>query len=130
MTHLLLCLVLLQPTPTAPQPPDSKDTAKQNSPTVPPTITIEVKDGFRYITANGLPNHDTGQFPGPGNPNSIHAQSYKFRVPEKPAPPTAAAKTTDLSRQPFGVALNGVVFDPGTAEFWKDDPSSGWRLEA
>jgi predicted permease len=30
----------------------------------------------------------------------------------------------------FGVALNGVVFDPGTAEFWRDDPSLGWRMEA
>ena len=30
----------------------------------------------------------------------------------------------------IGVALNGVVFDPGTAEFWRDDPSLGWRMEA
>jgi hypothetical protein len=27
----------------------------------------------------------------------------------------------------FGMALNGVPFDPGTAEFWNRDPSSGWR---
>src|SRR6267154_1810007 len=100
MTHFLLCLVLLQPTPTpdepvTPKPPDAKQAGKTVTAS---TVTIEVKDGFRYITANGLPNHDTGQFPGPGNPNSIRAQSYKFRVPEKPPQPTPAAKTTDLSR--------------------------------
>ncbi len=30
----------------------------------------------------------------------------------------------------FGVALNGVPFDPGTARFWKDDPRSGWDYDA
>ncbi len=30
----------------------------------------------------------------------------------------------------FGIALNGVVFDPGTAEWWNDDSSSGWHIEA
>src|SRR5690606_459274 len=33
-------------------------------------------------------------------------------------------------RQPFGVAVNGVVFDPFTAGFWRDDPDSGWREAA
>ena len=26
---------------------------------------------------------------------------------------------------PFGIAINGVLFDPGTAEFWKGDRTSG-----
>lgn len=30
----------------------------------------------------------------------------------------------------FGVAINGVVFDPGTAEWWNDDPKSGWHVDA
>ena len=30
----------------------------------------------------------------------------------------------------YGVALNGVMFDPGTAEFWKNDRNSGWHYEA
>ena len=30
----------------------------------------------------------------------------------------------------FGVALNGVPFDPGTAEYWENDRSSDWRYDA
>ena len=30
----------------------------------------------------------------------------------------------------FGVALNGIPFDPGTAEAWNNDRSSGWNIEA
>lgn len=30
----------------------------------------------------------------------------------------------------FGVALNGVPFLPGAAEYWENDRSSGWRYEA
>ena len=31
--------------------------------------------------------------------------------------------------QPFGVAVNGVVFDPGAAEWFNRDPRSGWQYE-
>jgi len=31
---------------------------------------------------------------------------------------------------PFGVAINGVAFDPGAAEWWNNDPASGWQYEA
>jgi hypothetical protein len=31
--------------------------------------------------------------------------------------------------QPFGVAVNGVVFDPFAAEWWRGDQSSGWQYE-
>jgi hypothetical protein len=30
----------------------------------------------------------------------------------------------------FGVALDGVPFDPGTAEFWRNDRASGWNYDA
>jgi hypothetical protein len=90
-------------------------------------VSIEIRDGYRYITANGIPNHPTGRFPNRGNPNAIRPQHYRFRVPLHPQP---ANRTTSADGQPFGVALNGVVFDPGTAEWWKDDASLGWRIEA
>ncbi len=89
-------------------------------------VTISVEGEFRLIKANGLPDHLPGQFPNRGNPNSIEPQSYTFRVPAKPK---EADKFTPLVRHPFGVAVNGVVFDPGAAEWWNDDPSSGWTAD-
>lgn len=67
-----------------------------------------------------------GQFPGRGNPNTISQQKYEFRVPANPKP---ADKPTPLHMQPFGIAVNGVVFDPGAAEWWNGDRNSGWQSE-
>ena len=91
-----------------------------------PEVEITTEGNYRVVRANGLPDHPTGNFSGPGNPNSIRAQNYLFRMPLHPSTNTAF---TPLKRQPVGVALNGVVFDPGTAEYWKNDPSSGWQRE-
>ena len=90
-------------------------------------VSISVKGAYRYVRSNGLPRHGTGRFPNRGNPHTIRAQSYQFKVP---ATPKASGRITRLGRQPFGVAVNGVVFDPGTAEYWRNDPRSGWRYEA
>ena len=89
-------------------------------------VTIRVEGNWRLIQANGLPDHVTGAFPNRNNPNRLTAQSYSFRVPAKP---TAATQTTRLGMHPFGVAVNGVVFDPGAAEWWHGDRSSGWQYE-
>ena len=31
---------------------------------------------------------------------------------------------------PFGVGINGVLFEPGTAEFWMGDRHADWNYEA
>ena len=96
-------------------------------------VTIEVRDGVRHITSSGLPDHEPGKFPNRNNPNAIAPQRYEFRVPANPKPsePQKPSSPREAPRgMLFGVALNGVVFDPGTAEFWRDDPSLGWRMEA
>ncbi|MBS1710222.1 MAG: YHYH protein [Armatimonadetes bacterium] len=90
-----------------------------------PQVEITVKDGIRTIVANGLPNHKTGQFPNRENPNSIREQRYRFQVP---ANPKENEQATPLGHQDFGIALNGVPFDPLTAEFWNNDPK--WNYEA
>lgn len=91
------------------------------------SAVITVRGNYRYIQANGIPNHSTGSFPNRGNPNRIRAQTYRFRVPVKPR---KTGSHRALSRHPFGVALNGVPFDPGTAEFFAGNPRSKWREEA
>lgn len=90
-------------------------------------VQITVKDGYRYISSNGIPDHQPGRFPNRNNPNSIQPQHYQFRVP---AEPKEARNITPNSHSPFGIAINGVVFDAETAEFWNRDRRSGWNYEA
>jgi hypothetical protein len=80
-----------------------------------------VDAGLRSLVSNGIPNHDVGAFPNPGNPNKISAQNYAYKVPVTPAG-TGATSTV------FGIAFSGVVFDPGTAEVWNNNTT--WRYEA
>lgn len=90
-------------------------------------VDIVIRGDYRYITANGIPNHRHGDFPNRGNPNTIRPQSYTFRVPLHPQ---LAGNVAPLGMNPFGVAINGVPFDPGAAEWWNNDPTSGWQYEA
>ena len=70
----------------------------------------------------------TGAFPNADNPNSISAQAYTFELPRHG---TVANRPTALVLpQPFGVAVNGVMFDPLAAEWYHRDPASGWTFEA
>lgn len=88
-------------------------------------VTITEDGNYRYIKSNGIPDHATGKFPNSGNPNSISAQNHNFRVtlhPEK----TGRATPVQLP----GVAINGIPLEPGTAEFWNRDRSSGWNIQA
>ncbi|MDC0738814.1 YHYH protein [Cognatishimia sp. SS12] len=90
-------------------------------------VTIKVVGTTRVVTANGIPDHTVGRFPNAGNPNPIRAQSYRFQMSAAPQRRGRA----DLRRGGlFGVAVNGVPFDPGAAEFWRGNPRSGWQYEA
>ena len=88
---------------------------------------ISIQAGKRVIESNGIPKHLVGAFPNRGNPHTITTQHYHY---EMPANPEVAAQATPLVRQPFGVALNGVPFDPGTAEYYQRDRESAWNYEA
>jgi hypothetical protein len=92
-----------------------------------PEVAVGTEGGFRTIRGNGIPGHATGRFSNRGNPNRISEQDYAFRVPLGPRP---AGRRTPLGHHNFGVALNGVPFDPGTAEYWRGDRRAGWRYEA
>ena len=73
--------------------------------------TVTVSDKTRTIVTNALPNHETGLFPNSGNPNTISAQSNRYEYPTNPAYKGAAVEV-----HVPGVAVNGVKFEPGTAE--------------
>ncbi|HZZ73269.1 MAG TPA: YHYH protein [Pirellulales bacterium] len=89
-------------------------------------VSISIENGVRRIQANGIPDHQVGAFPGKGNPNTIAPQRYDFKMPVVPKP---GNKPAPLPMQPFGVAVNGVVFDPSAAEWFNRNPQSGWQYE-
>ncbi|MEM9220358.1 MAG: YHYH protein [Cyanobacteria bacterium P01_F01_bin.150] len=93
-------------------------------------VTMWTEGDIRYIRANGVPDHAHGQFPNAGNPNQITAQDYTFAMTLNPS----LASTTTERGGIFGIALNGVPFDPGTAEYWNNGQRthqrSDWRYEA
>ena len=89
-------------------------------------VSITIEGEWRVIRANGLPDHQPGKFPNAHNPNRIAPQNYVFRVPAHPKP---AAQPSPFVLDPFGVAINGVVFDPGANEWWHRDRNSGWQYE-
>ena len=104
------------------------------------SVTMTVEGGRRVFIANGVPDHATGPFPNPGNPNAISAQSYVFRMPLDPAPPralvTEAGQATPDRGFLFGIALNGVPFEPATGLNWtpqglhRGGRPQGWVYEA
>ena len=92
-------------------------------------VRISQEGQFRIIESNGWPDHAPGAFPRRGNPNRATPQQYRFRVPLNPvAAPNGGGSPP--GRWFWGVALNGVPFEAGTAEAWNNDPRSGWRYEA
>ena len=70
-------------------------------------VKVEVTDDFFIVRSNGIPDHTTGQFPNPRNPNSIREQNYTFKIPRSPR---IADTITPLPMGPIGVAINGVPF--------------------
>jgi len=87
---------------------------------------FKVEGKYRYIAANGYPYKSPGRFPNRNNPHSISKKNYQLKVPANPR--KGRARSADGT--PFGIALNGVLFDPATAEFWQNNRRSGWNYEA
>lgn len=96
-------------------------------------VSISTSGGRICIAANGIPNHSTGRFPNSGNPNAIRAQRLTYCVTQNPS----RGRSPRWHRGSVGVALNGVAFRPGTADYYDPraprgfsrDRSSGWNLE-
>lgn len=86
----------------------------------------------RCITSDGLPDHATGRFPNRGNPHTMRAQSIKVCVPSNPTKGNRAREV-----QTVGIAENGVIIRPGTADYYdarsprghSRNRASGWNLD-
>jgi len=86
-------------------------------------VTLNQKE--RLMETNALPNHPTGDFPRPGNPNKISPQKRTYRFPLNPS----FSGESKPAREP-GVALNGVKFEPQTAERFICETGEVYRVEA
>ena len=105
---------------------------------IPPTtnrVQVTETDGFRVIESNDIPKHTVGRFPNRGNPNAIAAQNWTIKIPLQPIPNDTVAPLHQSTNHgppnmPVGVGVNGVLFEPGTAEFWMGDRTADWNYEA
>ena len=95
--------------------------------TITNAVSITLTSTHRIMQTNSIPDHSTGVFPNASNPNSISAQSNTFEIPINSA---FAAIPRTIGLNVFGVSLRGISFDPNAAEFWNNDISSGWNLDA
>ena len=94
-----------------------------------------VEPDLRCFVGNSLPDHDTGTFPNKGNPNRISVQNIRLCMPSKP--PNTQGDVAQYIRGSIGVAINGIQFRPGTADYYdaksprgfSRNPASGWNLE-
>ena len=83
------------------------------------------------------PDHDVGTFPNNDNPNTIAAQNISVSVTVTPTATTVITPRVGAMDKP-GIALNGIVFDPGTAGTCSDtgicqqggQAIGTWSLEA
>ncbi len=88
-------------------------------------VIVVVADDTRTIKTNALPNHETGEFPNDGNPNEITAQNLTYTFPLTPTKTTSARSV----REP-GIAVNGIKFEPETAEEVVCESGEAYRIEA
>lgn len=91
-------------------------------------VEITEDGGVRVIRVNSIPKHQVGRFPNRGNPHQVAERAATFRVPL--APRQTDQPTPIRLGLNFGVGVNGVLFDPGAAEFWQGDRRLGWQYEA
>lgn len=92
-----------------------------------PEVKIYMEGKYRFIESNGVPDHEHGEFPTRGNPNVIRPQQHKLRVLVEPV---AADEPAPAHAGIFGIAINGIPFEPGTAERYQNHPRSKWHYEA
>ncbi len=94
-------------------------------------------DNERLLTANGIPDHEVGEFPNANNPNIISEQNVSTNYSLTPTE-TTTATTLGGPRGVTGYVLNGVKIDANTAGSCDDSGSScslignegNWSIEA
>jgi|GEM_PF-1521559 len=103
------------------------------------SITEDKHKDLRIIKSNAIPNHTVGQFPTQGNPNTISEQNKVYTIDLTPELASNTTYVYDLGidkgkpNYVFGVAVNGVKFEPSANEYFinteTNQPNYEWTLE-
>lgn len=101
-------------------------------------VCVSVEGAVRTVYTNALPDHETGVFPNPGNPNAIKAQRITLTMCSEPRlAPSKTVLDQGSGSCPFwvfGVGINGLEFDPIANEFFRNTSSGqlnrSWNLNA
>jgi len=95
-------------------------------------MKIQKRSDQISIRSNGMPDHKVGKFPNRSNPNTMTEQSHDVVIPNDPkvAPAISFIHEGRGTPQVFGITLDGVLIEPGTAETWMGERDSGWNYEA
>ena len=119
-------------------PPARKHTVVQRSPLdlVPATVRLGerprvktvLKGSKRVFQSNAIPAHAVGRFPNYANPHTIEPQEHEFKVTLNPE--LIGTPERLKSGWAFGIAVNGVTWEPLAAEWYLGRRNSGWRYEA
>ena len=78
----------------------------------------------REIVSNSIPDHEPGEFPNDGNPNTIAAVDFAMTMTLIPV----LADEIDSNQRVPAIARNGVKFEPETGETYTGN--NEWRYEA
>ncbi|MBT5954454.1 YHYH protein [bacterium] len=89
-------------------------------------VSITVSGDVRTITSNGIPDHGLDE--NTNYPNTLSEQTLVFTTDVTPTL-SESVIAYDVPDK-FGVAVNGIPFDPFTAEYWNNDKNSGWHIDA
>lgn len=104
---------------------DFKEAYRINDEKYKTATEVKIENGKRFMTTNSLPNHATGDFPNEGNPNTIKAQDKKYSFDLSPQ----LTGESKWAREP-GVAVNGIKFEPETAERFVCETGEVYKIEA
>ena len=98
-------------------------------------LNTSVSGNNRIFETNHIPDHLVGKFPNQFNPNKISPIQETLTMslyPQKQSVKTNLQGSNGPAYA-FGIALNGIVFDPVAAEPWGKGTSNvnwEWNLEA
>lgn len=95
---------------------------KHPTPRPHPGARTYIEGNMRIFESNGVPDHPIGCFPSPTDPYAVGSRLFRVGVPLRPKKNPRGSMPIGLWR--FGVALNGIPFDPAGPELVKD-----WRFE-